>query len=147
MAVTLVVVVAVQIVVPVAVRAHYQSPEQTMMSITLVPDGAFKLRMGGDIMAVSVPANIPGVWVISIETTDAFGRAASPHPPRACEDPTAPPVACDDAINQLHLAELVSYQPADRFWPFQFYETGGYLVLSLILAAFCVRRVRRLRPV
>jgi hypothetical protein len=146
-AVTLALIAAVQILVPVAVRAHYESPEQTTMAITLAPDGAFKLRLDGDIMAVSVPANIPGAWVTSIEMADASGRPVSPRTPPACADPAAPPVACDDAINQLHLTELVRFQPADRFWLFQFYETGGYLVLSLILAAFCLRQTRRLRPI
>ncbi|MGE5156373.1 MAG: ABC transporter permease, partial [Betaproteobacteria bacterium] len=146
LAVTLAVVVAVQVLVPVAVRPEFRTPEQAMTAVTLIPDGAFKLRLGNDTMAVSVPVNIPGAWVISTQMADAVGRPVSPRTPPACQDPAAPPVACDNAINQLHLTELVRYQPANRFWAFQLYETGGYLVLSLILVAFCLGRVRRLRP-
>jgi hypothetical protein len=37
-----------------------------------------------------------------------------------------------------------TYQPASRFWPFKLIEAGGLLVLSVILIAATVRRVRRL---
>jgi hypothetical protein len=147
MGATLAIVVAVQVLTPAVVRSHYRSPEQATTAITLVPDGAFKLRIGGDTMAVSVPAIIPGAWVTAVQTTDGSGRPVNPRTPQVCQDPAAPPVACDDAINQLHLTEVVSYQPAERFWVFQLYETAGYLALTLILAGFCLRRVRRLRPV
>jgi N-acyl-D-amino-acid deacylase len=36
-----------------------------------------------------------------------------------------------------------SYQPAGRFWPFQFIEAGGLLALSVLLIAAAVRVVRR----
>jgi hypothetical protein len=46
------------------------------------------------------------------------------------------------------LAELgahfeVSYQPADRYWTFQWLEFGGYLVLAGALAGFTFWRIRR----
>ncbi len=36
-----------------------------------------------------------------------------------------------------------SYQPASRFWPFQFIEAGGLLALSVVLIAATVSLVRR----
>jgi hypothetical protein len=36
----------------------------------------------------------------------------------------------------------VSYQPASRFWSFQWYETGIYAALALVLAGFCFWRIR-----
>jgi hypothetical protein len=146
LALTLAVLASVQILVPVVLRAHYRQPEQTTTAITIAPDGPFKLRLGGATMAITVPVNIPGGWVTSLRTTDASGHTATPLTPPACQDPTAPPAACDDAINQLQLTEVVSYQPADRFWAFQWYEAGGYLVATLILAGLCLLLVRRLRP-
>jgi hypothetical protein len=141
LALTLAVLASVQILVPVVLRAHYRQPEQTTTAITIAPDGPFKIRMGGATMAISVPVNIPGAWVTSLQTNPAM-----PRTPSACQDPTAPPAACDDAINQLHLTEVVSYQPAGRFWVFQGYEAGAYLVASVILALLCLLLVRRLRP-
>jgi hypothetical protein len=39
----------------------------------------------------------------------------------------------------------VIYQPASRFWTFQWYETGLFLVVALALAGFCLWWVRRRR--
>ena len=39
--------------------------------------------------------------------------------------------------------QLTRYQPASRFWPFQWIEAGWLLVLSLLLMAATVWLVRR----
>jgi hypothetical protein len=36
----------------------------------------------------------------------------------------------------------VTYHPAERFWPFQAYETAIFGILSLLLAGFCFLRMR-----
>ena len=36
---------------------------------------------------------------------------------------------------KFHLA--VTYQPASRYWPFQWYETSIFVGLALVLAGFC----------
>jgi ABC-2 family transporter len=146
MAVTLAVLATIQIIVPMTLRAQYHTPAHTTTAVTISPDSDFKLRIDGDTMAITVPVNIPGAWVTSVQTIDTAGHPATPRTPHACQDPTATPAACDDAINQLHLRELVSYQPANRYWAFQWYETAGYLTLTLILAGIALRRIRRLRP-
>ncbi|MGH3733670.1 MAG: hypothetical protein ACRDVC_09915 [Acidimicrobiales bacterium] len=51
--------------------------------------------------------------------------------------------ATDKCINSFHLQSLVTYQPADRLWTFQWYELGSYVMLSLLLAAFSVWWIRR----
>ncbi len=38
---------------------------------------------------------------------------------------------------------MVLYQPANRFWAFQTYETLLFVILSAALAGFCVWWVRR----
>ena len=38
----------------------------------------------------------------------------------------------------------VTYQPASRYWPLQWTDTGIYLVLSLALAGYCFQRLSRL---
>jgi hypothetical protein len=40
--------------------------------------------------------------------------------------------------------ELVSYQPATRYWPLQWYELGLFLAAALILAGLCLWRIRRI---
>lgn len=48
--------------------------------------------------------------------------------------------ACAD---RLHIRELVTYQPASRYWPFQWYELAIFLGLALALAGLCFWWVRR----
>ena len=44
---------------------------------------------------------------------------------------------------QHGFTQLTTYQPASRFWPFQWIEGGWLLALSLILIALTVWLVRR----
>lgn len=46
-------------------------------------------------------------------------------------------------INQLHIRSLVSYQPASRYWAFQWMELGLFLLVALLLIGFCLWWVRR----
>lgn len=46
------------------------------------------------------------------------------------------------AAKNLHFS--VTYHAASRYWPFQWIETSGFLVLALILAGFCFWRLPRL---
>jgi hypothetical protein len=43
-----------------------------------------------------------------------------------------------------HLRQLVTYQPASRFWLLQWYETSLFLAMAVALGALCAWRVRRL---
>ena len=39
--------------------------------------------------------------------------------------------------------EVVTYQPASRYWPLQWYELGVFLTAALLLAAACAWRIRK----
>lgn len=39
--------------------------------------------------------------------------------------------------------EVVSYQPAGRYWPLQWFERGIFLAAAVLLAGACVWLVRR----
>jgi hypothetical protein len=41
------------------------------------------------------------------------------------------------------IREAVSYQPASRYWAFQWTEAAIYLALALALAGYCFRRLGR----
>ncbi len=47
-------------------------------------------------------------------------------------------------VNQLHLSNVVTYQPANRYWPFQVYETLIFFAVAMAVGAFTVWWVRRL---
>jgi hypothetical protein len=52
--------------------------------------------------------------------------------------------AVAQCVNQLHLTYVVTYQPANRYWPFQIYETLIFLALAAAIGGFTVWRVRRI---
>jgi hypothetical protein len=145
MAVTLAALAAVQLAVPIAVRAHYHTPVRTTTPLILAAGTPHHLGIQGDALTVSTPVSIPGAWITAVRTVDATGHPFTGPAPHACMSATSSQEDCETAINQLRLQQRVTYQPADRYWTFQWYETAAYLVLALALAGLCWRRIRHLR--
>jgi peptidoglycan biosynthesis protein MviN/MurJ (putative lipid II flippase) len=52
--------------------------------------------------------------------------------------------AVAQCVNQLHLTYVVTYQPANRYWPFQIYETLIFVALATVIGACTVWWVRRI---
>ncbi len=69
---------------------------------------------------------------------DAFGKVRS-----SSGSSHAVQEALAKCVNSFHLHEIMSYQPASRYWTFQWYELGSYVVFSAVLAAFSVWWIRR----
>jgi hypothetical protein len=46
-------------------------------------------------------------------------------------------------LTQHGFASLVKFQPASRYWTFQWIETGIYVALAALLVALAVIAVRR----
>jgi hypothetical protein len=51
--------------------------------------------------------------------------------------------AFEECANRFGLREVFTFQPASRYWAFQWYETAIYLGLALILCGCCLWWVRR----
>lgn len=140
MAMTFAVFLALQIVVPLWVRPHLMAP---VASTTAITTARFNIGVnGGDQMTITVENPPIGAWVIADEDVDPTGQVVALRTPDACLQPGLD--ACSAYVLPLHLSERLSYQPADRFWPFQEYETGIFLALSAILVGFTTWRVNRL---
>ncbi|WP_329386751.1 ABC transporter permease subunit [Streptomyces sp. NBC_01351] len=158
MAATLVLFTAVQILVPFVVRPHYMAPERSdvaLKSLAMAPGvdgGAFggpkdgwkgvhiQLTGSGDNASMLVGVARPGDWVVSEpgSALDPSGREV--RGTQGCADPRVDPFECF-ATSNLHIK--VAYQPADRYWTFQWIETGIFLALSGLLAGFCSWWLRR----
>jgi hypothetical protein len=148
---------------PLLVRPHLVPPARSTVEI-----GASNLdlvraaRGGGPMEAIlSIPdaGAFRGAWVLSSQAVDASGDAVASIPlarTGACaprkEGPTQRPpgaepdderLACFAEIRRLGYRQQLTYQPASRFWPFQWYETGIYAGLTLGLAWLCFWRLRR----
>jgi hypothetical protein len=141
-AVTLAVFAAVQVAVTLWVRPHLFTPVRTVSALS--PSAIYGMvgkAPGGNIVSVQASVNIPGAWVYSSQVIIPDG-STSVVPPRACASQSWN--ACLGALAKLHLRQAVTYQPASRYWAFQWTETGMYLLLALLLTGFCIWQVNRL---
>lgn len=152
MAVTLVVFAAVQVAVPLLARAHVIAPVEENVPITSTSlSGLLTDREGGAlVLTVDDP---PGAWVLANETVDSAGglvttvpAALKPCLPRGpgTESEARPDMEiCLAEMTSQGYAQRLTYHPADRFWPLQWIETAAFVTAALLLAAFCLRRIRR----
>lgn len=142
MAATLAVFAGIQIAWPVWIRPHLMTP--VSFSRALQPSAISGLQFGGH-MTVFTNVNLPGAWTLSSNVLTPGGQPFTGPAPHTCSSPASGFDACAAALSRLHLRQLVSYQPASRYWPFQWYETGIFLALALVLTGLCVWWVQRRR--
>ena len=147
MAVTLAIFVAVVwFAFPFLVRPHLLPPVQAASALNIasvVATGAGVQGAGPGDLFVQTQVNMPGDWVLSSPIITPAGRPASSEPAtRACTGATSTTKTCDAYLESLHLRQTVTYQPASRYWAFQWYETAIYLALAFLLAGLCLLRIR-----
>lgn len=153
MAITLAVFVAVQIAMPLLVRPYLIPPESE--TVTISAENQQGLMLDDGTVAVQTKAE-RGAWKISNHTVDSSGREVESIPrarlaqacdPRApnpgAEPPPGPPPDCFERIARLGYRQKIVYQPAGRFWPLQWAETGLFAVLALGLTGVCFHWTRR----
>jgi hypothetical protein len=134
---------------PLWIRPHFAPPHRTAISVASMghlaggptgPGGSTFTRV-----ATSLPGQ-PGAWILSSGPVNAAGQPVSTTP-AAC---TALSIqtsfsAFPDCLASQGIREAITYQPASRYWPFQWTETAIYLALALALAGYCFRRLNRRR--
>jgi hypothetical protein len=161
MAVTLVAFAVIQVLVPNFVRPHLLPPAQATAPLQT----PFGINVNAGTGQVSIqltgPVSKPGAWVLSDVITTPSGAtlpnvAFTPSgaeltvPPDGCSiGAGGPGIAgrhdCSGVLAAMHLRQSVTWQPASRFWPLQWMETGLYLVLAAGLGWVCVAQIRRRR--
>lgn len=146
MAVTLVAFAALQVLVPSVVRQHLMPPvtETITLDVAVLGSGvglSLKDNNEFDILGYTVP----GGWALQ-DSSQVFNPDGSPHTgedERHCLaniGDLAANFACTAAQN-LHFEH--TYQPADRYWTFQWIELSLYTTVSLLLAGFGFVWLRR----
>lgn len=142
MAVTLLVVAAVQVVMPLWVRPHLMEPVRTEAPLDFESVRSFGLHPDGQVRILG-EVNEPGAWVLTNRTVTPDGQLfTGPSDPRFCGREQGPR-ECLRSFASLNLQQEVTYQPASRFWTLQWYETTLFLAVTALLAGFCSWWVRR----
>jgi hypothetical protein len=160
MAVTLAVFAALQVAMPLWVRPNLAPADHTVRPVTSLGNTLPSQTGPGGTTFTLHAASIPGqagAWILSSEPINAAGQATSTMP-AACASvgnvtgananggfspagAKTGPLALLNCMTSHGIREAISYQPASRYWQFQCTETGIYLVLALVMAGFCFRRL------
>ena len=87
----------------------------------------------------------PGAWVLSTQVFTASGSTSLGTVPAACQPSSrnSGPRACFGALAQRHYHQVITYQPASRYWTFQWLEFGIFLTVAILLAWACFWLIRR----
>lgn len=135
--------------------------------------GGFGQMNGGPFTLFASTPNIPNAWIYSAQFVDKTGRPLSstvltnacpqlgsgpgPGGPggggigigigvhNAVPVPTGARDALQNCVAKLGATyhEVVAFQPASKYWPFQWYELAIYVGVALVLVGACVWWVRR----
>ncbi|WP_166349491.1 ABC transporter permease subunit [Phytoactinopolyspora limicola] len=153
MAVTSVVVIAIQFAAPNFVRPELLSPEAAAVPMTAETinqaTNLGNITGGASIGGVQVPG-APDAWVSStspLRTADGqpldkatFNDCLDTPPDTGAGGRFGDAAVC---LGDLDLHVAIEYQPGERYWPLQGLETGLFLALSALLASFGVWYIRR----
>ncbi len=139
-AITLAIFAAVQVAMPLWVRPHLLPPDRTVVAGPSFVEAA-RVNLG-NLSASAVPGQ-PGAWILASGGTDAAGRPVSAIP-ASCVPPS-PAKAPDPGpcIASRGIREAITYQPASRYWPLQWIETGIFLALAFAITGICFWRLSR----
>jgi ABC-2 family transporter protein len=151
---------AVRVAVSQWVRPHLFSPTHLTLPLEGQRMGMGFSSSGSFSLEATVP-NIPNAWFYPTQIVDNAGHAltsellvkacptlaaAAPKPvgnrAQVPADLRANLLDCVTTLDKTY-HQLVSYQPASRYWAFQWYEMAIYLGAAVVLAGLCIWSVRR----
>lgn len=127
MAVTLAGFVGVRVAVALLGRPHYLTPEVADQVIVGGPGGQ------GD---------LAGAWVLAKEVRQADGTFVTSGTVR-CPKPDGCAATAELGLRPGAYNHQL-FQPGDRFWTFQWIETGVFVALAALLLWLTIRRIRRI---
>jgi ABC-type transport system involved in multi-copper enzyme maturation permease subunit len=143
-AATLLVFAAVQFLMPLAVRPHLEAPVRTDIALNAeAVNSANLLGTTGKGPDAPLVANltVPNAWVVYGTTPVLNSAGHQVNNKDICASGSQS--RWSSCVASAGLKVPVSYQPGDRYWTFQWYETAIYLALSAGLAWLCSWRLLR----
>jgi hypothetical protein len=162
MALTLAGLLTFRIMVTEWIRPLLLAPR--VVSVPLDPDNTGYGWGGNILLGVGrstlqpAPPDIPNAWIQSLQIVDAAGdplpdRVLQATCPMLGQGPRGPARAVPEAVQQqthdclTRIGEsyrvLVTYQPGERYWTFQWWELGLFVLLTALLCGYAYYRLRR----
>lgn len=164
MAATAVAFIVIRVAMIYLIGPNLFAPAQTNVVLSSASDLGFGPGSSGVETFMAGSPTIPNAWVLSSAVVDTSGRAATDQTLHdflvgACPSIASPPLRptglgnvhgpanqaeFQDCITALSTSfhEAVTYQPADRYWAFQWSETAIFAGLAVGSAGFCCWWVR-----
>ena len=158
MAVTLAIFAALQVAMPLWVRPNLAPPDHMVIPVTWQGTSPVRDRPGRQhLHALRHHHPRPARRLAPVQRTRQRRRAAGQHHPGrlhigrhrpavGTQGASLPARALSpDCLASHGIREAITYQPASRYWPFQWTETAIYLALALALTGYCFRRLNHRR--
>jgi hypothetical protein len=166
MATTLAGFVATRLLFNHFVLPRLMTPTQRSFALNKQTVQGYGQMNGGPFTLFAGNPNIPNAWTYSTQFVDRAGHPLTSQVlTSACPllsrgpGPGAPPgggvqraipvpgggTALQDCITKLGSTyhEVAAFQPASRYWSFQWFELAIYLGVALVLSVFCIWWIRR----
>jgi hypothetical protein len=138
MGVTLGVLAALLVAMPLAASPHLITPAQYTRPVTA---NLTTMTMTGSGQINDPVTNMPGAWILTDQIITKSGSVFVLPDVPACQAGTL--AQCDAWLAAQPLRQHVVYQPASRYWTFQLLETLIWLAIALALCALSFWRIRR----
>lgn len=163
MATTLVAFLGARLAFTYWIRPHLLGPAHLSLGLSLTRGAGYGSYNGGPNTLVFAPPNLPNAWIYSNDTIDKLGHQLTPQvvaatcpkltaalggPPPASQAGVTHPVPGPAGAKQLlrqcfsvvgrTYHHAITFQPASRYWTFQWLEMSIYLAAALILVAGCI---------
>jgi ABC-2 family transporter protein len=151
---------AVRVAVSQWVRPHLFSPTHLSRALEGQGIGFGRSSSGSFSLELDTP-DIPNAWFYPSQIVDNAGHALTSEVlgttcptvvaavPRSTGNRTQVPIdleanlrSCVATLGKTY-HQVVSYQPASRYWAFQWFELAIYLGAALVLAGLCMWSLRR----
>ena len=145
MSISLALFVGARLAVIYWIRPHFLTPARRTLPLVWGPGAGFaEGSAGGGFFFIPPAVKLPNAWVYSNAVLDRAG-----HPPSSqflqstCPALTGGPPPSTQQVNSCVAAiaakfnQVVTYQPANRYWTFQWYETAIFVFLAFALAGLC----------
>jgi ABC-type transport system involved in multi-copper enzyme maturation permease subunit len=153
MAATLVVFAGVRLAVTYWVRPYFAAPVRQVLPISSNSTVGIDSWARGQMSLTFFPPDLPNAWLRSSQVTNAAGQKPSgvvlsqqcPQLIQAQSGHGDLGGALGTCVTKLSATfhQTLVYQPASRYWPFQWAELGVFTALALALAAFSAWWIHR----